>query len=231
MEPFINIYDKDKHKFRVVNDHLYELSLISKDRKRFYKKNKQYCTEDIVYKHNSYGYRTIDTIPENYILALGCSHTYGSALHEKERYSNIVEKELGTPVVNLGVPGTSINFILLNLLKLVYSSTHKPKVLICQNPNLDRLTLPRTDGLLTTVPLNKRYRSLYMDDSLAVHSRLCHQLIKDTAKSHNIKIIDFCVWGVSVGNKTIIPDDYARDIDHPGPKSNRLIADYILENL
>lgn len=231
MEPFINIYDKDRHSSKNVNDHLYELSLISKDRKKFLKKNKEYCTEDILYEHNNYGYRTHNQLPDEYILALGCSHTYGTALHENERYSNIVEKELGIPVVNLGVPGSSINFILLNLLKLVYSNYTKPKALICQFPNLDRLALPRSNGLLTAVPLNKKYRSLYMDDSLEIHSRLCHQLIKNTVMAYNLKMINFSLWGVSVGDKKFTPVDYARDIDHPGPKSNKIIADYILENL
>lgn len=230
MEPFINIYDKDIHMSKDVHNHLYELSLTSRDRKKFFKRNKSYCTENVLYKHNSYGYRTIDYIPNEYILVLGCSHTYGSGLHEYERYSNILETELEIPVVNLGVPGTSINFILLNLLKLVYSSYKLPKAIICQYPNLGRLTLPRTDGLLNIVPSNTLYRSLYIDDSLDTHSRLCYQLIKDTAKTYNIKLIDFYLWN-SIGDEKIVPIDYARDIDHPGPESNKLFADYILEKL
>jgi hypothetical protein len=35
----------------------------------------------------------------------------------------------------------------------------------------------------------------------------------------------------SLGGKQIIQEDYARDLDHPGPMTNKKITEYILENL
>ena len=226
MEPFIDIYNKENKTYPVE----FKKPATNEDRK-FYKCNKEYFIEPIKYFHNSYGYRTHNKLPIEYVLVMGCSHTYGTGLHEYERYSNLVEEKIGLPVINLGVPGIGINFMLLNIMKLINSNLVKPKVLICQNPNLYRLSLPRTDKeLLNIVPNNKKYQSLYEDNSLLTHSTICYNIIKDTLINNKIKLIDFYIWN-SVGDKEITPIDFARDNEHPGPKSNKLFADYILEKI
>lgn len=229
MNPFIDISnDVDFKKEKI---HLSDYFLLDKRQKKILKGNQDYFTESVTYNLNSFGYRTYKSLPENYILSFGCSHTFGFGLHEYERYTNLLENEIQIPVVNLGATGTGINFILLNLLKLIYSSYTTPKVIVCQFPNLERLTLPkRLKGKLCILPTKYKYRSLYKDDSVSVHSEFCYQTIVDICKREKIKLISFYVWN-SVGDKNIKILDYARDFDHPGPKTNIAIKNYILNKL
>ena len=67
-----------------------------------YKKNQKflqdykdglYIRNPIEYTVNRFGYRSkYSDIPNtDYILVLGCSHTFGFGLHEEHRYSNLLE--------------------------------------------------------------------------------------------------------------------------------------------
>ena len=81
----------------------------------------------------------------DYFVACGCSNTYGFALHEEDRYSNLIESETNIPVINLGVCGSGPNFIMMNLFKLLSSGLKKPKAVFIQWPMHMRMTFP-TEG-------------------------------------------------------------------------------------
>lgn len=232
MNPFINIKQADIPQYsEVVHSNSVGKAFLNKNQRKLLKTNLNYFSEQIIYKSNSFGYRTHDCLPKDYILALGCSHTYGTGLHESERYTNLLENEIQLPVVNLGAPGTGINFILLNLLRLIYSNYTKPKVVLCQFPNVARLTLPKsTSGKLCVLPQDKTFSVLYKDDSISAHSEICYQIILDMLKREKIKLVSFYFWE-SLGQTQIKVIDQARDLDHPGPKTNVAIKNYILDKL
>lgn len=230
MEPFINISNNEKHGIKEINNHIKNLKIFDKEKRKYIKKNINYFGETIKYNHNSYGYRTRSVLPEEYILNFGCSHTYGTGLHEHERYSNIIEESAKLPVINLGVHGSSVNFILLNFLKLIASFSTLPKIIILQCPNLDRLAMPKSNGHLSVTPADRQYKTLYYTDSLKTHNLICYDILTRLIKKEKIKLIDFFLWN-SVGAKQFKPIDWARDFDHPGPETNREIAKYILENI
>ena len=45
----------------------------------------------------------------DYILVAGCSHTFGEALKNEERYVTLLENHFQLPVLNIGVRGGSPN--------------------------------------------------------------------------------------------------------------------------
>ena len=210
--------------------HIDKKVLSNKTNRKLYKQNQQFFDEHVEYKHNSLGYRTCENVPEIYGIAFGCSHTYGQGLKVSERWSTLVEQEVGFDIINLGVCGTGINFILLNLIRLLTSTLEKPKFIIMQCPNTARLTLPREFCTNNIIPQRKEYSSLYIDNSIEYHSIECYNLIHKLCKKENIKIIDFYFWG-SLGYKQIEVVDYARDMAHPGIETQNLIKNYIMSNL
>ena len=239
MKPFIPINDSnsetvqyklpklDSEHERVVRKDLAKIHTVFEE----FVTDENYFFEPVNYSLNAYGYRTHDTVPERYILACGCSHTYGTGLHEAERYTNLLEKEIGMPVINTGFPGVGINFLLLNILRLINSDYPNPDAIICQYPNTERLTLPRTrDKLLNVLPIHKKYEGMFLDDSVRTHSEMCYDLIVSTLKNNKIKLVDFYYF-YSVGANRINFVDYARDCEHPGPRTNVNVKNYILENL
>lgn len=77
----------------------------------------KYHTKEVKYIVNSSGYRTIewkDIDWKNSVVILGDSCTYGVGLDEDETISYNLEKMLGRPVINLGVPGSSNNSMVNN---------------------------------------------------------------------------------------------------------------------
>jgi hypothetical protein len=208
-----------------------EKAAMSKKLTKWYRLNREFVNEYVEYKHNSLGYRTYENIPKKYSLAVGCSHTYGAGLKENERWSTLVQESTGVDIINLGACGTGINFILLNLLRLFTSNIKLPEFIIMQSPNTARLTLPRPGSTKNILPEQKEFSPLYRDTSVECHSIECYELIHKLCKKEKIKIIDFNFWGLSVSNKPIIPIDYARDMAHPGIKTQHLVKEYILENL
>jgi hypothetical protein len=199
--------------------------------KKLYKLNREFFDEYVEYKHNSLGYRTYENIPKKYGLAVGCSHTYGVGLKENERWSTLVQESTGVDIINLGAGGTGINFILLNLLRLFTSNIKLPEFIIMQCPNTGRLTLPRPGSTRNIYPGLKAFSPLYRDTSVEYHSIECYKLIHKLCKKEKIKIIDFCFWNSVGSSKKIDVIDYARDLDHPGIKTQQLVKEYVMSKL
>lgn len=90
--------------------------------------------DGIEYYSNRYGYRsrTVDPIPEDYGIAAGCSITFGQSVKEEHRFSNLIEEQLGIPIINLGIQGSGIASIYHNLVYMLAVTPKKqhPKFLI-----------------------------------------------------------------------------------------------------
>lgn len=90
----------------------------------YYNKNK------ITYKNNKYGYRCkeFDQLKSGFLLAFGCSNTYGYGLLEKDTWSYKVAKKLNIDLANLGIPSTGPEFIFYN--SVLFSRYCKEKNII-----------------------------------------------------------------------------------------------------
>ena len=75
-----------------------------------------YYDNPIEYKHNKFGYRSIELeeLKNNFVLAFGCSYTYGFGLHLKDLWVHRLAKELKTTYLNLAVSGTGPELVFYN---------------------------------------------------------------------------------------------------------------------
>ena len=67
---------------------------------------------DIDYTVNSWGFRShseYDHVPEQCIVTLGCSFTFGTGLHQHQTWPSILAERLGVRLVNLGTPGHGLD--------------------------------------------------------------------------------------------------------------------------
>jgi hypothetical protein len=92
--------------------------------------------EHNTYEINRLGFR--GEIDENAdILASGCSITFGLGLPEDGRWTNLLSRNMGKSVMNLGSPGGSVESICLNIMK--YCLKNKmPKEIFCLMPDFFR---------------------------------------------------------------------------------------------
>ena len=95
IDPFLTVATKEfcNNTFSFQDNR--EEELFHKNRKRL-KKYKEgfYFKNPIEYNINKFGYRCDHIIPPttDYMLVMGCSHTYGHSLHKENRYSNLLEE-------------------------------------------------------------------------------------------------------------------------------------------
>ena len=89
----------------------------------------RFHTKEFIYRFNSFGFRApeFDTVDwKNSYVIVGCSHVQGIGNPFDETIGQYISKELGHPVINMGVGGISISGIYNNILKLI-KDYGKPK--------------------------------------------------------------------------------------------------------
>jgi hypothetical protein len=186
-----------------------------------------YFKNPIDYTINKFGYRCNHVLPPDtdYILALGCSHTFGHSLHKEHRYTDLLESHYNIPVLNLGVSGGSCNLIKDNLLQLLNSGYRLPKIVILQWPNKLRLFYGTTR--LQSTDLKQATETM---ESLQQYSETSQCQTYWLLAKHNISFVDFSIFDPSNADD-IFYIDVARDFDHPGIDSNIKIFKYIKERI
>lgn len=200
-------------------------------------------------------------LPDDYILFTGCSITEGVGMAQEYMYSDIVAKHLNKPYYNLAVGGSGIDLLVQNLIAFLSFNKKPSKVIIqwpdtsrfyhiehdlamhlmnssCRedsdhaelwkyftinNIALDKNILHRIYGL--TVLNNMQINDIY-------------EIFSETGYRNNeqdiIRLMDCS--GLPFNTNRILFDyhsglDYARDLLHPGSKSNMIYAQRIIEVL
>ena len=199
--------------------------------------------DPIKFKHNTMGYRTHEFDFDNddeYIIHIGCSNTYGLYLHESERASNLIEKNLDIKTYNLGQCGGSPNYIMMNIANLLYNASKRPKAVVIQWPKSMRLNLPYTHPKSAVMRIRptenqKGFESFIRDEinPLETHSKWCHQHTLNLLNSFDITAIEYCVDHESnlYGTTEIERLDAAYDNKHIGTLTNESIFNYVKEQL
>ena len=107
--------------------------------------------KNISYDLNEYHFRTshnFDGLKDNeFILATGCSYTFGLGIDEPSRWSNQLEKQLDIPVVNLGVAASDIQTVIGNVCAYI-ANFNKPKAIVIQIPEPTRYSYLLSNGIL-----------------------------------------------------------------------------------
>lgn len=198
----------------------------------------------ITYKINSHGFRCAEFVPgEDCILALGCSFTVGIGLPIESTWPELVGKELGLRVYNLGWGGNAADTCFR--LAEYWIPQLKPKAVFMLTPPPARFELIRVPGTIRWDPPVEVYmpasesRSATEVDSFLKHwftmeenARLNQTknklAIKHICNELNIPCqvydaFDYMAWSrEDVG--------YARDRMHAGPLGHKMLAERILND-
>ena len=216
-----------------------------------------YNANDIVYEHNSYGYRCreFDSLKwKKHVLFLGCSHVYGKANYVKDTIPSLYSKKSGLPTINMGVCGAGPDTIHHNTIALLEKNYLPKKVIICW-PELSRQMFyqghemssgekPLFLGSWVTENndwLKKRQQQAWENFVECMeHYKTVAYLIQSSVmrawKLAGVPVHNYYFHYGKLHNKgelafpfKALPKgiDRARDCMHHGPKSNKIFAEYI----
>ena len=209
--------------------------LLENEEQLFYKNKKTfktykdglYISKPIDYTLNKFGYRCNHVFPpdKDYILALGCSHTFGQGLHKEHRYTDLLESYYNIPVLNIGIYGGACNLVRDNLIQLFTSGYNLPKMVVIQWPNENRL-------FYGTYRLQNCSRTIVQSmESLKQYSKTSQNHTRWLLSNYKIPFIEFTVHNKPESQLPNFYIDLARDLDHPGIESNKIIFKYIKKEI
>lgn len=216
------------------SEELFKSNLLAQPIDWFYRNN------PIEYKTNTNGYRTaeFDSIDwANSIVIFGCSHVFGVGLHEEDTIASQLAKITATPVINMGMGASSIEYSLYNSI-ILNQHYPTPKAVVQIYSSIDRTTYYGKKNVTHHGPWNMKkynYMDLYSNDAThaKVHASMAQmitrQLWSDKTKLYEASFLLDASENLQVFLcKTI---DKARDFSHPGPITAGLVASHIATNL
>lgn len=215
----------------------------------------EYNTKKIQYNYNSLGHRSVEVneLGQNYILVTGCSNTEGVALANEDTWSYIVANTLGKKLYNLAVGGSGPYVACKNLMLFLSAVKTYPDMIIIQWPFFARFFRIEGKGIhiqhiSPASRDNREYYDMLLKNDDAFHINIFernillsflenikyHGKVIEMFKQNPVEMqkIDYTHYDLEI-KKIMLPNpiDNARDLVHPGSKSNRIIADLILEVL
>jgi hypothetical protein len=171
------------HILKNKNDYIFNYTFFTKD------------SFDLIYRPRNH-----KTIISNTICALGDSFTWGSGLPRSDTWPAILEKKINKTVLNLAVPGASIDLIYMNLKKLTKEFSFEK--IIINLPNMERRLIR------CQLDQNKFYQVPSVFQPPASNNQWLYSnfpKVKATRKKVEKKIFDDinCVYSKKVINKLI----------------------------
>lgn len=174
----------------------------------------------IDYHVNSSGFRSkveYDAVPEPCIVALGCSFTFGTGLHEHQIWPSVLGERLGVRVINLGMPGHSLD---LNSAWLTLSSDAiaNPLAVCVMEPPNGRFSWLASNSLGSNV-YTTQLRNQCGDNLQIISNLLLNSLMNSYKNYHTVK-----AWAEGKGvpllwNRNLLnpyTHSLARDLAHHG---------------
>jgi hypothetical protein len=200
----------------------------------------EYFNKPITYKFNSQGYRAAEWADIDWneaVVVLGCSYVLGEGLAEEDTVTAQLSKLLHRPVVNLGVSGTSMSFSFYNSVML-YKNLPTPYAVVQQWSDTHRIECYTTDDILHHTPTGENniefYRNWIKDpENPNTHMYMAAQASRCMWEPKT-KYYELSLFGepANILNCTHIPTvDFARDLEHPGIETAKLIAENIAANI
>jgi hypothetical protein len=203
-----------------------------------------YRTEKVLYKTNKYGHRSveIDELQDDYFLFTGCSYTEGVGLPYEKTYPYLVSEHFNKTYYNLGIGGTGVDLVTLNLISFLSLIKKKPSKIIIQWPNFHRFFNFKSDFqmqlFLPSASANYLYKILTKEDIPYRQNIFYRQYVLQYLKNLGFNsIYELCQEQISDKslNNSIIPMlrhvDLARDLSHPGIKTHQLWANLVINEI
>jgi lysophospholipase L1-like esterase len=206
----------------------------------------EYRSIDFDYRMNSYGHRSKDITEldlDNYILCVGCSYTEGVGVPVEKRYTDLLANKLNCDLYNMGLGGTGNDVIFYNLVTWFSKIKNKPKFVIVQWSDPTRFVLagPTISQHGVWDNHNTEFiatgdENTYFQSKTAIFKQLIRTIVDvplielPWEDFHDDRIL--CAEPKhelrELGHLSI---DLARDLMHPGIKSNELLAEHIYQYL
>lgn len=199
---------------------------------------------------NSKGYRapefnTVDW--ENSVVIFGCSFVYGTAIGYEETISSHLEEILGRPVINMGVPASSIAYAFANQLNM-FEQGIQPYAVVNFWTSLKRMSyFIDTNATAHIGPwieeknkqsLNHRlYKKMFElwnfeDANPDVYSSIFQRTAKILWKgTRHLEYSFFAPTAECLNVKLIKQIDFGSDNSHPGVRTTFETAKIIAEDL
>lgn len=184
-------------------------------------------TKQIQYSFNSLGFRGPEFKFEDPILLLGGSIAFGIGIPFPQTFGNIIEKKISYQVYNLAWGGYAhTNHEQLDFFKRILDSV-TPRYVIWQINNLNRVR--DNSGTVSFDNNKKLVVELFYDfytQAKQVLNEIPHTFIHWDNEHYNIDFTDCLIY-----NKYHVDSTPINNFSTFGIKSNRLIAEKILEKL
>ena len=220
-------------------------NFIPYDTEKLFKKNKKtmqsdwpYHNKKVEYRVGSHGYRCPEFEDIDWsrsVVLFGCSMTYGIGVDEEETIGFHLSKIIDKPVINLGLGGTSMLFSAVNQMRL-YEAGIKPYAVVNIWTSTDRMCEFKDNGnVVHYLPSGREnlWRKNFVATD-AMHQLTLHKFYAGAVKNLWPKSFELSLFE-KTSKLLQIPYieriDYARDLMHQGTKTNRLIAETIVEGL
>lgn len=169
-------------------------------------------------------------------LLLGCSVVQGVGLDDCDTLDKHLSKLLNAPVINLGVGGGSLPFILANTYRLIDAGV-RPKSVILVEPEPSRVALfykDKTEHIGAWVLArgsgdhHKWYQSWVKDNNAETYGYLASRGIRTAWEHLDIPFVN--VFQPDCPGEEDLPRyvDVAKDNAHPGPQTIKLWAEHIV---
>jgi hypothetical protein len=199
----------------------------------------EYFTKEITYQRNSYGHRCkeIADLNSEFILFVGCSLTEGISLAIEDTYAYKLSKDLNIDYYNLGVSACGPDLTSLNISYWFKNIKRVPKFIVLQWPAVNRKFERIEENSL--IPIG----AWIIDRFNFVDEKLKQNFISGVDSnyfSHYFDVLRLTTIAyLSALNIPVIElfaDDFdridlARDLTHPGIKSNDRIVSIIKSKL
>jgi len=189
-----------------------------------------FLNTSIEYKYNSYGFRTAEFDQDFDIVCFGCSFTMGTGVHAWDTWPAQLEKITGLKVANLGHAGSSNDSAFRYAQH--YLPLLKPRYAVCLQTDMHRLELlDDVSGVNLNIIANDTHNPCAKDYFIKTwFSSVSNQEIN--LQKNTLAFQQLCD---STGIKHVIfsresiptptaPNEFARDLQHPGSKVYQQIA-------
>ena len=213
-----------------------------------------YNDTQVVYQLDSRGFRNPQNIEEyktGYVLALGCSNTFGSGNAYNDLWHVKLAAALGTKSLNLGIQGSNLDISVINSMRLMQHFSAKPSVVIYQHPEINRkLLVKRDDELLLMADENYSREQLEADANDNIVTEFYKKAIFAELADNYWQALGIPVYHFTFGSDGITPyfrkivnfdhainpageelPSIARDLTHDGPSNHQRVADYFIQQL
>jgi hypothetical protein len=198
----------------------------------------------VSYELNSDGYRARpwDQIDwANSIVCFGCSWTFGVGLTGEQTWPALVETISGIPTVNLGMPGSSVQWAWINTVRLIVAGI-RPRALVYYWPDPSRSCEFVEPDLAMNWGNWYDFRGLATEVGSVGHpwvlrtqhnQEMARHYIQGCLWPHAPQRLDL-TWSNDLRDLASVRQfkiDLARDQIHPGPFSQRLFAESVVRDL